>query len=469
MFLVAAQAVVTPIAVLVNAIAARVLGPADYGRMYLATTYATFAFLFVEWGQSATLTGKVATHRERAGELLGSGLVWRLAAVLLVSVMLPGVCILAGYDRAFILILLLTLLITTLTTVASACQDVFRGFERTDFAAASYVGWQALSALVSVPTLLLGGGLRALLSAQAVCAAAASAFVIKMLPRMQVPKLAVRVATLKELFWAGRAFLALGVVLALQPMVDVAMLSRFGSAEAMGWHAAARKLVGVLVYPGSALMVALYPTLCRLHKEDTGEFRKTASTAFHLVSVVVIPIALACALFPDLGIMIFSRQSYGPAQDNLRVLAVYVLLVYFSMPIGACLASTGRQGAWAVLQGSCVLISAVFDPPLIGWFQAHWGNGGLGVCVSTAASEILMVGGGLYLLPTGILDKDLVRKLAAAILSGGAMALVAWLSVPLDSWARAPLAVSAYVVCLRCSGAVSWTGLRSMLGFVRRR
>src|SRR3954470_19512481 len=80
MFLVIAQAVVTPISVVVNAVAARHLGPTDFGRMYLATTLAAFALLFVEWGQMGALTGKVAVDRTRAGELLGSGLTWRLCA-----------------------------------------------------------------------------------------------------------------------------------------------------------------------------------------------------------------------------------------------------------------------------------------------------------------------------------------------------------------------------------------------------
>ena len=319
MFLVIAQVIVTPISVIVNAVAARHLGPADFGRMYLATTLATFALLFVEWGQTGALTGKVAIDRSRAGELLGSGLTWRLGAAAAVFIILPLGCLLAGYEWSFIQVLLLALCGTTLLTIANACQDVFRGFERTDFAAASYVGWQLLSALVSIPTLLLGGGIVALLTAQAACAAVSAIFVLKMLPRMNVPHLSMRAATVKELFLAGRGFLAFLVVIALQPVIDVAMLSKFGSADSMGWHAAARKLVGILIYPASALVAALYPTLCRLQMSDQPAFRKTAADAFHVTTIAVMPLALGCALFPDIGIMIFSEQSYGPAEDNLRL------------------------------------------------------------------------------------------------------------------------------------------------------
>jgi O-antigen/teichoic acid export membrane protein len=454
--------------VLVNAVSARSLGPVDFGRIYLATTFATFAFLFVEWGQQGTLIGKVAVNRQRAGELLGSALAWRTATLVVVWLLLPLICFFIGYDRDFVVVLALVLVSFSILTVASACQDVLRGFERTDFAAATYVGWQLLTACVVIPTLLLGGGIRGLLTAQIACALASVCFVVWMLPRMHVPKVASHAATVRELFLSGRAFLIFAVIMQLQPLIDAAMLAKFATADAVGWHAAARKLVGLLIYPASAIAIALYPTLCRLHKENSAEFIRTTVRALHLVTIAVVPVALGCALFPELGIAIFSERAYGPAEDNLRLLSLYVLLVYFSMPLGTCLTASGKQTHWAVVQSLCVLVSVIADPPLIRWFQSHSGNGGLGVCVATVLSEILMIGAGLFLLPPGVLDKALLRKLGAAVLGGGCMVLVAFSMPWVDTATRAALAVIAYAGCLWATGAVDANQLRSARTLLRR-
>jgi O-antigen/teichoic acid export membrane protein len=468
-YLLAGRVVAAPLAVLVNAIAARRLGAADFGRLYQVMTFTTFAFLFVEWGQASTLSGKVAAAHARAGQLLGSGLVWRVAVTLVALTVLPVACALRGYDREFIGVLVLALLASGFSTLALACQDVLRGFERTDFAAGSDIAYQLLVVTVVVPTLLLGGHLTALLIAQGSCAALGALIVLALLPRLGIAKLSVRFAVLKELFHSGRVFLAFSVILYLQSVVDVGMMSRFASADAMGWFAAARKLVGILVFPASALLAALYPTLCRLHASDLGAYRATGAEALHTVAVVVMPVALGCALFPDLGIMIFSQASYAPAQGDLRLLAIYVLFVYFSMSIGACLASSGRQMAWAALQSVCVMISALCDPPLIRWFQAELGNGGLGVCVTTAVSESLMVVGGLALLPPGLLDRALLRKLAAALAAGAVMALCAWLTSALPQLARAALAVLVYGLSAFLLGAIDGRELREFAGSLRRR
>jgi O-antigen/teichoic acid export membrane protein len=289
------------------------------------------------------------------------------------------------------------------------------------------------------------------------------------LPRMSVPNLSVRLAAVKDLARSGRPFLVFGLVLMLQPLVDAAMLSKFAAAESMGWYAVARKLVGVLIFPASALMAALYPTLCRLRVEDMDGYRKTAADALYAVTIVVVPVALGCALFPEIGVAIFGARHYAPAEDDLRLLAPYILLVYFSMPISSCLTSAGRQAAWTVVQFVSVIISAGLDPPLIRWFQAHAGNGGLGVCVATVVSEILMVGGGIWLLPKGILRNIPRSRVVAALLSGAVMAAVALFVPAPDSIVRAVLALLAYFICLQLSGGVNFLELRSLAGVLRKR
>src|SRR5437763_478262 len=73
LFLIFAQLMGTPISLLVNAMLARHLGPEEFGLMYLASTFVSFGFLAVDWGQSSTLPASVAKDRSRSGELLGSG------------------------------------------------------------------------------------------------------------------------------------------------------------------------------------------------------------------------------------------------------------------------------------------------------------------------------------------------------------------------------------------------------------
>jgi O-antigen/teichoic acid export membrane protein len=467
--LVAAQAVSAPIAVLVNAVTARKLGAEDFGLLYQAFTFSSFAFVFVEWGTPNVLMARVATQRESAGQLLGSALAFRLVGALLAGLLVCGASFAAGYGNRFIVVLSLAMVLLTCGTIVGACQDAMRGFERSELAAACYVAWQLLSVVVVVPVLLMGGGLSAFLVAQACCAVAGCVLVVSMLPRLHVPALQVSTPVVRELLRSGRPFLIFSLILLLQPLIDAAMLSKFAPPPAgdLGWYAAARKLVGVAVYPASALILALYPTLCRLRIESMDAYRRTMADAIYALSVLVVPLMLGCGLFPELGVAIFGESGYGPAGDDLRMLAPYVALVYFSMPIGSCLASSGRQTAWTLVQFGCVIVSVILDPPLIRWFLQHSGNGSLGVCVAGVISEMLMVAGGLAFLPQGTLSKVPWLKLTAVALSGAVMAAVAYWSTGLNVLLRAVAATAAYVLCLQVSGGFDFRNTRALLGKIR--
>jgi O-antigen/teichoic acid export membrane protein len=463
LWLVGAQVLAAPLGILINAVAARFLGPADFGSLYLAATYAGFALLFIEWGQFAALTGKIAAQRSRAGELLGSAMVWRLTAAAIAVLVVPLLCRFAGYGEPFLQVLTLSLLAAAAGTVALAGQDAVRGFERTDFAAMSYVGQQLLVASVSVSVLVLGFGLRGLLIGQILCALVGSIFVLYMLPRLHIPRLHASVATILELCRDGRVFLTFVLVVQLQPLVDGAMMSGFASADSLGWYAVSRKLIGILTFPAAAVGRAMYPTLVRQFAADRAAFRATVHSGLEGLSLVVFPVALGCALFPRLGVMIFNSATYAPAEQNVRVLALWLFLLYITIPLSQCIMASGRQGRWTVVQFGCVIISAVADPLLIRWFQAHGGNGGLGVCVATVGSEVLMLIGAALLVPSDVLDWTMLRSLAKPALAGAVMAAVGLLVAPYSTLLGAIVSVLAYGGVLWISGTLSLRELRAIL------
>lgn len=454
LFLVVAQAASIPLSILVNALIARRLGPEDFGYFYLASTFVTFGFLLVEWGQNGTLPAFVARDRSRAGEFLGSGLAWRWLTAPLVYGALAVGCRALGYPADLQLALALVALTATIATATSACQDVVRGFERTDIAAYSMVGNQLLMVVLLLPVLWLGGRLPSVLLAFGAANLVVLVFVARSLGPVGVGPLRTRRATMRSLLVDGWPFLFFAFTMALQPNIDAIFLSKLAPAEVVGWHAAARRLLGALVFPASALINALYPTLCRLCGDDPDGFRKTTSGALRTSVVLAAPLALGTALYADDAIRIFSRDAFGPAADNLRVFALFILLVYVSMPLGSCLLAAGRQRAWAFVQMLCVLVSLVLDPLLVPWFQQRTGNGGLGICVATLVSEALMVAGGLWLVPRGIVGRALGGAALHALASGGVMALTAWLLRGVTGFVAAPVAAAAYFAALWAMGGL---------------
>jgi O-antigen/teichoic acid export membrane protein len=467
--LMAAQVLATPLGVLVNAVMGRHLGAADFGSIYLASTFASFGFLFVQWGQNATLPAAVARDRSSAGEILGTGLTYQLVTAGVVYAVLALAALVLGYGASFQVVLAIVTLTAAVGSILAACQDTVRGFERTDVAALGVVGQQFMIALLVVPTLLLGGQLYAALGAQSAAVCLVLLVVWPVVRKAGIGKLSMSKQRLVALLREGTPFFALALIMALQPSIDAILLSKFAPAQTMGWHAAARKLTGVLVMPAIALISALYPTLCRLYAEDRDAYVDTARRALGATMLVAAPLAVGTAAYADIGIWLFSRESFGPAEDNLHVLSVFIALVYFTMTLGTTLVVAGMQRAWAITQFVCVLVSAAADPLLIPFFQKRTGNGGLGVCVATVLSELLMLGIGIWLAPRGLLSRQLARQLALTALAAGAMGLVAFALRWLSPFLAAPIAIGAYIASLWVTGGLRKEQLGPLADFVSRK
>jgi O-antigen/teichoic acid export membrane protein len=469
LYLTASQAMTVPLSVLVNALTARYLGAETFGYMYLAGTFCGFAILGVGWGHEGVLPAVVAQDHRRAGALLGSAFAWRAALAVVVYPAMALLCHLLGYGSELQWALALTFLGSVLTSCVAACKDTIRGFERADIPAYVHLGQQFLWALLVVPVLLLGGRMRGVLLIADATLMVVLAWILRTLRAVGVGKLLIERSALRSLFFGGTPFVLFSLAMALQPLIDAAYLSKLGSLEAVGWFAVARRLIGLLLFPASALISALYPTLCRLWVDDRDDFLRVTRGSLHSVALIAMPIALGCALYPDVGIAIFSKKAFGPAASDLRVLALFLFLVYFTMPIGTCVLAAGKQRAWSIVQSLCVGVSLVLDPLLTPWFQRRYGNGGLGPCSAAVLSELIVVGCGLWLMPRGVFDAKIRKTLLFALLSALAMALAARLLRSITPFVAAPLAVLAYGCALWATGEVHLSQLSKVTGAVTRK
>lgn len=464
-----AQVIGTPLSIAVTAITARFLGADDFGELYLALTFTLLGFQFVEFGHGQVLTGNIARDRSKAGELLGASITWRVAATILVFIVLECLTYPLGYSDHFRTVLALATLQCFMQTLSTACQDSIRGFERTDIGALGQIGTQLLNLALVVPALWIGGGILSVLIAQTIGSALILLLVLHAARRIEFGRLAVSYATIKSLVVQGAPFLAFSLALAIQPSVDAMFLSKLCPPEVVGWHAVARRLLGALLIPASLVISALYPTLSRLFITDRAEYDATTRGALHVTSLLAVPIALSCALYPDIGIQIFSKEAFAQAQQNLVLVSFALYLMYITMALGIALLAAKRQKIWAAVQSICVVVSCLLDPALIAWFQEHHGNGGLGIAAAAGISEVLMVAAAIYLSPRGVFSKDIGMALLRTLAAGVAMGLVALLLRRFSSWIAAPFALSTYVVALWALGGLQRDQLALFLSAFRRK
>jgi O-antigen/teichoic acid export membrane protein len=303
------------------------------------------------------------------------------------------------------------------------CSAVMRGFEKVHWHARANVFGGLMDASFVIPTLLLGGDLRAALIAQTAAAGITLVLQISLVMRLRIGRPRIDRSAMAVLVGGGSSFLVLDLVLKAQPYIDATFLSRLSPPEALGWYSAANRIVGVLIFPTTTMTFALYPTLARLFKEDRRTYDALVRLGLRSVMILGLFAATGTVLFADVIVgLIYGKARFGPAAGDLGILSAYVLLVYSSMVLGTAIPAAGRQLALAGTQSLCLVVSLALDPVLIPHFQSRYGNGGLGVCIAVVVAEIAMVSAGICIMPRGALDRSLLRTLCRCAVAALTMA-----------------------------------------------
>lgn len=425
--LVGSQLITTPVSMFVQALIARHLGAGPFGAIYFATAVLGVWYLFVEWGGHAQVAAAVARDRSTAGRVFASGMLLRLVFALVVLALIPWFARWMDYDEALRLALAMVSMKLALQGLGALCLAVVRGYEKVHWQAGSTVFGNLTEAALVVAVLVNGGDLRAVLLAQIVAAAATLVVQITMVARLNLGAWRPDGLTAWAILRGGFSFLILDMVLRLQPYVDATFLERLAPPEALGWHSAASRISGVLVFPALTLNSALFPTLARLWVSDRTTYDSLVRYGLRTVTILGVLAGAGTALFAPWAVgWIYGTDQFAPAGISLSAMSVFIVLVYGSIVLGPSIMAAGRQWAWCAAQSLCLVVSMVLDPILIPWADRTYGNGSLGVSLSVGLAEVAMVGLGLAILPRGILNRALARTMARCVAAALLATAVGW-------------------------------------------
>ncbi|MCI0438819.1 MAG: polysaccharide biosynthesis C-terminal domain-containing protein, partial [Chloroflexi bacterium] len=133
--------------------------------------------------------------------------------------------------------------------------------------------------------------------------------------------------------------------------------------------------------------------------------------------------------------------------------------------------ATDRQKAWMAGLSVTVALNIILNVVAAPYFQERYGNGGIGVALTTLGCELLLVVFGLWLMPKGVIDRALALTFLKVGVSVGAMAavvlLVRW--VGLSPIPTVFLGGASYALLAVATRAMPVSDLRFVISSVRQR
>ena len=466
-YLVLGQVVTTALAILFSAALGRTLGARDFGVYFLVSSFATFAYVLVDWGQQVYIIREVACQPERGSLLLGTTLVLRAAGAALVVVPSALAAWALGYDALTCWYAAVFIVVSLPFFLAQSYGMVFRARDRMGLDAWVSVANKIALLGLALPALVFGMGLPGVLAAQALGGFFALAIAHLLYRRMTMGPLRYSSHIAREVLIGGSAFFIFSAASNIQPYIDVVILSKLAPVDVVGWYGAAKNILGTLVAPALILGAASFPRLSRT--ANGGQFKAEVRAALRPILWLGALAATGAFLFADDVIaIVYGQQHFGPSGIILKVYAPVFFLLFMNVLLGNALFALGRAKAFSVAKWASVVVSTVLELMLIPIFQERMGNGGIGVVSAFFASEFVVFGGAIYLLRPEGLGLDISADMARALGSAALTLLVFWWLPPLPFLVGVPLCVTVFLLCSLGLGLVRRADVQLFRALLRK-
>jgi O-antigen/teichoic acid export membrane protein len=469
-YLVLGQVATTVLAIAMSAALGRSLGAEDFGRYYLINTMAVFAYVFVEWGQAFYVIREAARAPAGSGLLLGTSLFNRVAFAVASTLPVGLVAWALGYGAATTWLCVALILAMVPQSLALAYGMVFRAHERMGKDAAVSVVNKAVAVALVLPALAAHGGIPGVVAALGAAGVLSLLLAARYYRGLGLPRLQFTTATSRQMLVACAPIVAMTAAVSVQPYLDAIILAKLVPVTVVGWFGAARGILGTLMAPAGILGAAAYPRIARA-SSDPAALRREVRTALRPLLWLAALGGTGTYLFASTAIrLIYGKGGFEPAATVLEVFAPGLFLLFIDILLGNVIyASGGGTTAFAVGKILSVAVATALDLALIPWFQLHHGNGGIGVVVAFALSELVVFAGAMVALPKGTLTAAALLDVARA-LGCAAVTLGLFLLLPgLPPWVGIPLCVLVFTAASLLLRLASPQDLGALLAAVRSR
>jgi polysaccharide transporter, PST family len=463
------QVASTALGILLSAVIGRALEPSQLGILYTVFAISSFAYVIVDWGQGTYLVREMARGRTDEPAIIGSALVIRLAAVVLMSAVGAAVAVPLGYSGQIVVLTLLAMMSGIPATLFAPFACSFRSRDRMDVDAFVNIIGKAMTLVATAIALRLGGGLKEVILMQAVGGASTLLAGAIVALRLDVEVKAPAMKLLRELLRHGAPLATFSLVIASQPFIEIMMLSALAGPAVVGWYGASTNIKGIVISPAMILLVATFPALSRASR-SLPDLRRVIDATGRVMFIAAAFTSSALYLFADhMVAIIYGHGRFVETASILRVSAIFVPLLFLVLVLASAMNAVGRNKAMAVISIVRIVVCVILNWLVIGYWQQRFGNGAVALVIISSIAEVPATIACLALLPKGAVGSAVTLNMVRACVASFCTVVPLSMLQPLGLMYLIPLFALLFAVTALVTRLVLPSDLRLAMEMMRSR
>ena len=331
------------LSLVVGLLAARYLGPSNYGLINYSTTYMTFFSALCSLGISSVIVKNFTDKPEETGTTLGTTLFLRIISSFVSGLLIIGIVSVVDKDEQ------LTLIVTAIVCVGLIFQpfDAFNywfqyKYKAKVIAIVSLTAYAAV-ALYRVFLMVQGRDVRWFAFATVLDYLVVAILLVGSYVKFNGPKLKFSFVKAKELLGVSYHFILSSLMVAIYGYTDKLMLKQMLNETEVGYYSTATAICAMWAFVLQAVIDAVYPTVMNLYKQDKVAFEKKNRQLYAILFYTAVGVSMIITIFAPVGIRILYGADYLPATLPLRIVTWYTAFSYLGVARNAWIVCEGKQ------------------------------------------------------------------------------------------------------------------------------
>lgn len=354
------------VALFVNIVTARYLGPDNYGLINYGTAYVAFFSSLCTLGINSIIIKDFVDHPDEQGIAIGSSIFMRFLSSVLSCFMIIGFCFVVDGNEPITIAVVALCSLGTIFHVFEIFNYWFQNQYKSKITSLATLCAYILTAVYKIVLLILKFDVSWFAFSTSVDYIAIAVFLYIAYKKHNGPKLKVSLSKSCDLLKNSYHYILSSMMVAIYGQTDKLMLKQFLNETEVGYYATAVAICGMWTFVLQAIIDSLYPSILRLKNSDECNYRRKNKQLYAIVFYVSGFVSLVFLLGSEIFVNILYGKAFLPASNVLRVITWYTAFSYMGVARNAWIVSEGKQKylkyiyALAALMNIC--LNLIFIP-----------------------------------------------------------------------------------------------------------
>lgn len=345
---------------------ARYLGAEGFGILTLALSFTGISVVLTDLGLNKLIVRDISRDESLIKKYLGNFLSMKIILAFFMLFVTILAINLFNYSNETTIVIYLITISTIFTSFSQLFYSIFQIYQKMEY--------QAVGIIIN-SALILGGaflgklyGLNVTELAFLYLFATIIVLVYNILAcslKFMIPKINFDFPFWKTAISNSIYFGLADIFIVIYFNIDSVMLSLIVGEAVVGWYNAAYRLIFVLTFIPSVLIIALFPLMSKHFESAKETLKMEYGKSFKYLFAISVILLVYGILFADQIILNIYGNGYLPAISALQVLICVIPIIFITTLFGNLLAAINRQRVVTLIAGANALLNVALNLILI--------------------------------------------------------------------------------------------------------